>query len=45
MGPPEIPPSHLKQFWRVRGDLRVIDRVPKMGERTVVPIGLRKQVL
>ena len=33
--PPEILPIHLKQFWRFRGDLRVMDRVPMMGERTV----------
>ena len=42
MGPPEILPIHLKQFWRLRVDLRVVDRVPMMGERTVLPRGLRK---
>ena len=41
----EILPSHLKQFWRVRGELRVLDRVPMIGERTVVTRGLRRQVL
>ena len=45
VGPPEILPIHLKQFWRVRGELRVLDRVPMIGERTVVPRGLRRQVL
>ena len=28
-----------------QSDLRVMDRVPMMGERTVVPRGLRRQVL
>ena len=27
MGPPEILPAHVKQFWRVRGELRVMDQV------------------
>ena len=36
MGTPKILPSHLKQYWRVRGDLRVMDRVPMMGEKTMV---------
>ena len=33
------------QFWRVRGDLRVMDRAPMMGERTMVPRGLRRHIL
>ena len=43
MGTPEILPIHLKQFQRVRDDIGVMDRVPMMGERTVVPRSLRRR--
>ena len=42
---PKILPIHLKQFWSVRGDLRGMDGVPMMGERTVVLRGLIRQGL
>ena len=45
MGPPESLTDYIKQFRRVKHLLRVMEQVPMMGERTVVPSGLRRQVL
>ena len=44
-GPPGELLDHIKQYWRVKNSLRVVERVLMMGERTVVPWGLRDQVL
>jgi hypothetical protein len=45
VGPPESLPAHLKQYWRVRHDLRLMEEVPMLSDRTVIPRGLRVQVL
>ena len=38
-------PETLRQFWRVRDGLRLVDGVAMYGDRTVVPEQLRKDVL
>ena len=38
-------PETLRQFWRVRDGLRLVDGVAMYGDRTVVPEQLRKEVL
>ena len=45
VGPPESLPEHIRQYWRVRGRLRLVEMVPMLEDRTVVPVKLRKQVL
>ena len=44
-GPPEGLPDHIRQYWRVRDKLRLVEMVPMMEERTVIPTRLREQVL
>ena len=44
-GPPESLPDHIRQYWRVRDKLRLVEMVPMMEERTVIPTKLREQVL
>ena len=34
-------PEELRQYWRVREDLRVLDGVAMYGDRTIIPQGLR----
>ena len=45
IGPPESLPDYLKQYWRVRHDLRLLEEVPMLSDRTVIPRGLRVPVL
>ena len=45
IGPPESLPDHIRQYWRVRDKLRLVEMVPMMEERTVIPAKLRQQVL
>ena len=45
LGPAESLTDYIKQFRRVRHLLRVMDQVPMLGERTVLPKELRRQVL
>jgi hypothetical protein len=44
-GLPEDLPLYLKQYWRVKNKLRLVESVPMMVDRTVVPVKLRSQVL
>jgi hypothetical protein len=44
-GPPEVLPDHIRQYWRVKAMLRLVDVVPMLDDRTVVPIKLRDQFL
>ena len=44
-GPPESLPVHIKQYWRVRDRLRLVESVPMMEDRTIVPASMRSQVL
>ena len=44
-GPVGNLPEELRQYWRVREDLRVLDVVAMYGDRTIIPQGLRKDVL
>ena len=44
-GPPENLPGHIRQYWRVRDKLRLVEMVPMLEERTIIPIKMRKQVL
>ena len=45
MGPPENLPMHIKQYLRVRDKLRLVESVPMLEDRTVVPSSLIGQVL
>ena len=44
-GPPEMLPTHIREYWRVRDKLRILEGVPMLEGRTVVPKKLRGQVL
>ena len=44
-GPPENLPGHIRQYWRVRDKLRLVEMVPMLEERTIIPTKMRKQVL
>ena len=44
-GPVSDLPENVRQFWRVRDQLRVHDGVPMMSERIIVPEKLRPRVL
>ena len=44
-GCPETTQDHLKPYLRVRKNLRTIDGVPMNGDRVVIPLSLRKQIL
>jgi hypothetical protein len=44
-GPPEMLPDHIRQCWRVRDKLRLVESVPMLDDRTVVPKKLRGPVL
>ena len=44
-GPPEGLPLHLREFWRVRDKLRILEGGPVLEQRTVIPKNLRGQVL
>jgi hypothetical protein len=44
-GSPESLSVHIKQYWRVRDKPRLVESVPMMEDRTVVPTSLRSQVL
>jgi hypothetical protein len=45
IGPPEMLPDHIRQYWRVRDKLRLVESVPMLDDRTVVPNKLRGPVL
>ena len=45
VGPPDCLPGYIRQYWRVRDKLRLVERVPMLEDRTVIPVKLRKQVL
>ena len=34
-------PDHIRLYWRVRAKLRLVDMVPMLDNRTVVPLNLR----
>ena len=38
-------PDHIRLHWRVWNKLRLVDMVPMLYDRTVVPLKLRGQVL
>ena len=38
-------PEHIQQYWRVRDKLRLVEMVPMLEDRYIVPVMLRKQVL
>ena len=38
-------PARLQPYWRVRHELRVLEEVPMMVDRTVIPVNLRQAVL
>ena len=44
-GPVGDLPDILRQFWRVRESLRVLDGVAMYGDRTIIPQGLQREVL
>jgi hypothetical protein len=44
-GPLTSMPATLHPYWRVKHSLRVLDGVPMLEERTVIPVSLRRQVL
>ena len=44
-GPPKVLPDHYRLYWRVKAKLRLVDMVPMLDDRTVVPLKLRDQVL
>ena len=44
-GPVGDLPDELRQFWRVRENLRVLDGVAMYGDRAIIPKGLRQEVL
>ena len=44
-GPVGVLPDGLRQYWRVRESLRVLDGVAMYGDRTIIPQGLRQEVL
>ena len=44
-GRPEDLPLHLKQYSREKNKLRLVESVPMLVDRTVVPVKLRSQVL
>ena len=35
----------MKPYWRLRTDLRILDGVPMMNDRTIIPTNLRQEVL
>ena len=45
IGPPEMLPDHIRQYWRVRDKLRLVESVLMLVDRTVVPNKLRGPVL
>ena len=45
IGPPESLPDHIRQYWRVRDNLRLVEMVPMIEERTLIATKLRQQVL
>ena len=45
IGPPEMLPDHIRQYWRVRDKLRLVESVLMLDDRTVVPNKLRGPVL
>jgi hypothetical protein len=45
IGPPEMLPDHIRQYWRVRDKLSLVESVPMLDDRTVVPKKLRGPVL
>ena len=44
-GPIDQLPENLKEFWRVKGSLRLVDGVAMYGDRTIIPEKLRPDVL
>ena len=38
-------PDHIRLYWRVRAKLRLVDMVPMLDDRMVVPLKLRDQAL
>ena len=44
-GPLDQLPENLKEFWRVRARLRIVDGVAMYGDRTIIPEMLRPDVL
>ena len=45
IGPPDSLPNHIRQYWRVRDKLRLVEMVPMLEERTVIPAKLKQQGL
>ena len=41
MGPPEVLPNHIRQYWRVKAKLRLINMVPMLDDRMIVTSKLR----
>ena len=44
-GPTEDLPPHIKPYWKLRNNLHCVEYVPMFNDRTIIPTGMRQQVL